>query len=140
MLDKYSTVLETVDAIQYNGDNKQAILDFAGSTVWISEDQESIMVKTPHGSIYVLVNDWIVQRPDGQFHIMRDDEFHEMYRTQDKTETKTTEITKDEIKRTLHDIRALQNEMKLTTVHLIELEKLFMCMVVDFENKKEEEE
>lgn len=138
MTDQYNTIQETVVAIQYSGDNKQAIINFAGSKVWISEDQESIMVKTPHGSIYVLVDDWVVQKPDGTFHIMRDDEFHEIYKPLDQAETETTELTRDEVKRVLHDIRAMQEEMNLTTVHLIELEKLFMLMVAYFENGMED--
>lgn len=135
MPDQYSTISETVDAIQYRGDNKQAILDFAGSKVWISEDQESIMVKTPHGSIYVLVDDWVVKKPDGQFHIMRNDEFNEIYRPQDKTEADTTELTKVQAKRILEDIRDIRREIELTNVHLIELEKLFMLMFTDFKER-----
>ena len=50
------------------------------------------------------------------------------------------ELTQDEIKRILRDIRALGSEIKNTEVHVIELEKLFMCMVADFENNKEEKE
>lgn len=140
MPDQYNTIQETVAAIQYSGDNKQAIINFAGSKVWISEDQESIMVKTPHGSIYVLVDDWVVQKPEGAVYIMKDDEFHEIYRPQDQAEEETTEITREEIKRILRDIRALQNEIKLILTHSYEFEKAFMWMVADFENEKGEQE
>ena len=139
MPEKYSIINETVSAIQYVGDNKQVILDLAGSNVKTSQDQESIMVKTPLGSIYVLVGDWVVKKPDGQFHIIRKDEFHEMYELSE-TAIKTTEPTQDQAKRMIGDIRIIQNELRLTLTHLIEYEKVLMFILADFENNMKDQE
>ena len=78
MVNRYRRINENVSAIQYTGRNKSEILDLAGSNVKISQDHESIMATTPLGNIYVLKDDWVVLKPDGTTHIMRNDEFHEI--------------------------------------------------------------
>lgn len=130
MTNRYSRIHEIVSAIQYTGRNKSEIFDLVGSKVKTSSDQESIMVQTPHGNIYVLVHNWIVKKPDGAFHIMRNDEFHEMYETGNHNNA-VIEISEDEAKRMLKDIRDIQEELKLTLVHLIEYEKVVMFILAD---------
>ena len=51
-----------------------------------------------------------------------------------KTKAKPNEISEDEVKRILTDIRDIQKEIKLVNVHLIELEKYFMFIATDFQN------
>lgn len=139
MPDKYKQIQSPVTAVQYSGDNKPEIQEFAGSKAIIALGRKSIYINTITGGRCASESDWIVEIKGQGFDIVRNDVFHETYEPVELRGARV-ELTQDEIKRILRDIRALGSEIKNTEVHVIELEKLFMCMVADFENNKEEKE
>lgn len=133
MPDKYKQIQSPVTAVQYKGTNKLEIQEFAGSKAIISLGRKSIHINTITGGRYASESDWIVEIKGRGFDIVRNDVFHETYEPVNQDNVKA-ELSRDEVKQMLGDIRAMQEETKLTTVHMIKLERMFMCMVADLEN------
>ena len=126
MINEYSDIRPAVTAVQYLESNKQEILEFAGKNAVGSPDQELIKIYTLNGFKFARVNDWIVQGKYQSFDVMKNDAFDKRYKLSSTAETTTTEPSEDQAKRILGDLQDIQGELKLTTVHMIELEKYLM--------------
>ncbi len=68
-----------IEAIKYTGDNKQEIMDFAGTTVSTNTCYDHLTIFTLEGDHKANVGDWIIKGVKGEFYPCKPDIFEQTY-------------------------------------------------------------
>lgn len=74
---KYVKLPVVIDAIQFNGDNKDEVLQFVGSNSY--EDNGDILIYTLGGDLRVCVGDYVIRGVNGECYPCKPDLFQKTY-------------------------------------------------------------
>ena len=74
---KYTKRKIEVEAVQWNGDNREEIFDFARDAAYMSND--SMMIRTLEGDVTAAIGDYIIKGVKGELYPCKPDIFRETY-------------------------------------------------------------
>ena len=77
MIKKYIKNPIPIDALQWNGDNKDEILNFIGESAEIRGG--SLYIKTLEGNMFAPIGRYIIKGVNGEFYPCREDIFEKTY-------------------------------------------------------------
>lgn len=77
---RYRKLPKEIDAIQWDGGNTGAVLDFMGALGGIARiDDKKLVIPTLEGDLNASVNDWIIRGIQGEYYPCKPDIFAETY-------------------------------------------------------------
>lgn len=78
MVKRYRTKPCEIEAVQWNGDNEQELLDFTKGDYYINRDDD-LIIETLEGDMKANIGDYIIKGLRGEFYPCKPDVFEKKY-------------------------------------------------------------